>query len=566
MATQSPQKKTIKPPVTNERSVLWGFATQQRLPNGYWVTRARWNRIILAVVGLAVLGYAGFATFAYGWYRFRRGYEDVGYWEMYAYPFKKQVIREQMGEWQIKKAFEHLRNREFREGLTYLRTGVARAPKNLDGRQLLSDFYLRFFQQPEDALNLLRDGLPYASENQPYINRYLTLLNKYMKDNEVLEYTSQELAKNPADPLIVKTLALHRAQALALMLRYDEVEALLEKYNLKNTQEGTLLMATILWTRDRRQDAINLIAQTLEKTPPAARSPMFNALTRYLRENGELVQARQVASQWMLNNSMQVQPRVEYLHLLNAEKDYDYEKRYANQTLAMFSNDQNALLLLANYATAKGHIDLVRRIYERAVENEFDISPFTLLLVEAYIAAGDFQGAIAFIEDIDNEKPAWLLRQEELFDSLKAVAYYGANNMEMSTMFLNKFLSARSLRVENLLAIADRMEKLGGLDQARRILANAYEKNPENQIVLTRLTSLDLRLGNSEGLSEHLLALMKMRRPSSRLMTESYRALSSDRFIFVKDREKLIDAVLATIERAQGTEKVHELTAEETEA
>lgn len=542
----------------NERSALWGLAAQRRQPNGRWEIYFRWRRIFLALIVCVAIGYATLASAAYLWFRYNHKYENESYWKTYLLPFRMKEHRKEMGDYQVAESFKYFNEGKYRECLHYLRVGVARSPGNLEGRQLLATFYLRWFQQPEEGLKILKEGIPYAANSQPYLNTYLTLLNKYMKDNEVLELTQKELDKNPKDPLIVKTLVLHRAQALALLVRYDEMEDLLKKYDLTKTQEGTLLMATVLWTRDRRQDAIKMVADTLNETPSQSRGPLYAALTRYLREDGQLEEARRVASRWMLNNSMQIQPRVEYLHLLHAEGDLDYEKQYANATLELFSTEQNALLLLANYATAGGNIELMRRIYERAVENEFDVAPFTLLLIESYVSSGDFSGAIAFIEEIDNEKPVWLTRQKALFDSLRAVAYYGNGDTDLSSLYLNQFLSSKSLRVENLLAIADRMEKMGALEQARRILAQAYADNPENQIVLTRLTSLDLRLGISENLGDHLLALMKMRRPSPKLLVESYRSLGSDRFIFVKNREGLINAILDTIEKSPKAKSIQE--------
>ena len=558
MPKDSPKRTSASKSTSNQRSVLLGFAFQQRRPDGRWVLSFRWGRIALVLLVCFVACYVAGATAAYFWFRYRRGYEEENYWEMYALPFRMQQHREKMGNYHINQSFESFKNQDFRKGRELLRIGLARAPKNLEGRQLLAHFYINLFRQPEDGLKILKDGIPYAENNQRYLNSYLTLLNKYMKDNEVLELTQSLLDKNPTDPLIVKTLVLHRAQALALLVRYDEVEDLLKKYHLENTQEGILLTSTILWTSGQRDEATKLLSNALESTPAAARNPLFNALTRYLREDGKLEEARRVASRWMLNNSMQIQPRVEYLHLLHAEGDFDYEKQYANATLTLFGNEQKALLLLANYATARGNVDLVRRIYEKAVENEFDIAPFTLLLIEAYISAADYPSAIAFIEEIDYEKPSWLSSQKALFDSLRAVAYYGNGSADLSTLYLNQFLESRNPRVENMLAIADRLEKLGGLEPARRILAAAYANNPENQIVLTRLTSLDLRLGISENLDRHLRSLMKMRRPSPQLLVESYRSLGSDRFIFVKDREQLIDAILEAIEKSPKSKNIQE--------
>ena len=108
--------------------------------------------------------------------------------------------------------------------------------------------------------------------------------------------------------------------------------------------------------------------------------------------------------------------------------------------LRQFHDDEPALQALANFAADSGNIELARRTYEEALENEFSIQAFALS-IEAHLADGDYTGALEFSEELPKERPSWLQDRWGVFQSLRAVASYGANRPDLGEIYLQDFIT-----------------------------------------------------------------------------------------------------------------------------
>ena len=62
-------------------------------------------------------------------------------------------------------------------------------------------------------------------------------------------------------------------------------------------------------------------------------------------------------------------------------------------------------------------------------------------------------------------------------------------------------------------------------------------------MALIRLVQNEIKIGDSTNIGKHVLRLLQMRRPPRELITDVYNNLSSDRFIFVRDRKKILDEI-----------------------
>ncbi len=277
---------------------------------------------------------------------------------------------------------------------------------------------------------------------------------------------------------------------------------------------------------------------------------LYAILSRYYRDLGNLDKSRQYTVLRIANNPMSVMPRIELLYIEAKSGQNDAVETDAKNLIEEFSTDQNAMLTLANFATDQGNVPLARRIYERAIENQFDLTAFSLLLIEAHISAGDFDGALNFIDQIDQERPAWLTASKAIFDSLRAVAQYGKGRADLADIFLSNILKQNAPRPETLIAIATRFQSLGGLTQAQRLLQFAVKKDPNNQMALVQLITVDLQIGDSSEIASNLNHLLAMRRPPLELILDAYRKLGSDHFIFVSHREALLDRLNNQIQEA----------------
>lgn len=276
-------------------------------------------------------------------------------------------------------------------------------------------------------------------------------------------------------------------------------------------------------------------------------------LSRYHRELGQIDEARRYAILRNVSDPLSAAPRMELLYIYNTSGDVEREQRETQRMLMQFRDDEPALQALANFAADTGKIELARRTYEEALENEFAIDAFALLLIEAHLVSEDYQGALDFAEELLKERPDWLTQRWAIFNSLRAVASYGINRPDLGEIYLQDFLDEAQNQPQTYLAVSRRFTNIDRHQQARKVLMMAYQNAPTNQKVLSELIRAELTLGNTENLNRLLSRLLQMRRPQMDLLVEAYRKLGSDRFIFTPDRESLLLQLSAILRESSQT-------------
>ena len=108
---------------------------------------------------------------------------------------------------------------------------------------------------------------------------------------------------------------------------------------------------------------------------------------------------------------------------------------------------------------------------------------------------------------------------------------------------LSEILKRSKVSPKVLVATARRFDSLGAPLIANKILDDAVNKYPRHQMALIRLVQNEIAIGDSSNLDRHVLNLLKMRRPPRNLITDVFNSLSSDKFIFVKNRGKILDEI-----------------------
>ncbi len=518
---------------------MLGFAVRKRGPSGRWHIHFRWGRILGVFAGLAIVGYIGLATALFVFFKKVQKFEDVQYADMFTIWLHMDEHRAKVGDYQIEMAKEMLEEGNYRDAFKFLREGVQRSPTNLEGRLLVSEYFLYIpnLRDIDRALDLLREGVPYAHDNPAYLKRYVQLLISQQEDEEVISLSEEILADTNNEDV---TTLLSTAAATAHLYRgnFDEAEDFVKEYELETGLEGLLLSAKISWERGAQRTAIDKLENSIGKYK--TNEPLYAQLSQYYRDLEEYEKARQYAVLRNIDAPLAVSPRVDLLYTLSLTDQDERAQAEADAILRQFRNDEKAMLKLANYATDEGQIDLARRIYEQALENDFPIAPFALLLIESHITAGDFEGAISFSEELAKERPDWLESNLPIFNSLRSVAYYGVGNMNLAEIYVDQFLQEPNLRAESLMAVSRRFSQLGGDEFSRRVLKQAYENNPKNQAALSNLIEIEIKTGNAAELGNYLKKLLQMRRPSADILQQAYEKLGSDRFIFTPDRENLL--------------------------
>ena len=534
------RQATTRNPMTRERSILLGFVIQRKGIDGRMEISVRWGRLIGTFALLAVLGWFSLAGALYFHFKYNKEFDQVSYTKMLTLlPFGLETHRVEMGNYHIERGLSEIKEGNYRDALRLLRLGVSRSPANLEGRRVLAEFYEIALKRHDIAVDQLLQGIELGGiQDGEYLKATLRVLLRYQMDEDIQNLANKYLPEEPELTDINRTLAFGAANANYLRGNYDLAEDYIIDYKLLESLEGVLLSAQISWDRGSKIAAMTKMEYSIEKFPNS--EPLLMQLSRYHRELGEIEEARRYAILRNVSDPLSAAPRLELLYIYNKSEDFEREQLETQRMLQQFRNDEPALQSLANFAADTGNIELARRTYEEALENEFAIDAFALLLIEAHLVDKDYQGALDFSEELLKERPDWLTLRWAIFSSLRAVASYGINRPDLGEIYLQDFIDEVGNQAQTYMAVSRRFTNIDRVQQARTILTLAYQKAPTNQKILSELIRSELSLGNTENLSRLLSRYLQMRRPQIELLTEAYNNLGSDRFIFTPDRQSLL--------------------------
>ncbi|MGF1484802.1 MAG: tetratricopeptide repeat protein [Opitutales bacterium] len=551
-------------------SVFFGLGYRHRAADGKVYLRMRWGWIFGLMAGFTLAGYLSLGALVYFYTNNFVGTDDdlppereqeplgdftITYGEALvlpvAYLLKTESwgdFRSRFGEWQLDKGQRLLQAERIREGLIFVQAGATRAPHRLDGRRMMAELRVSQYNQPDRAIEELNTGLEYLGTGDPdeeleYVKYYIRFLLKLRRDEELTEFTQKMLAEGTGSERMRKALAWAAARAFHLKGQYDKAEDFILDYDLEGTIDGMLLSSRISWDRGAKEASVAKLEEALDRL---GSHPTIHAeLTRRYVALEQVERARRHAVERSIAEPDEVTARIELLYVFNRSgtpRDLERAEKEIREILnhPKFRDNEVALIQLAQFAATSENIDLAKRLYERAIEqDDFDIGNFALQLIEAHIAAGDFEGAIEFCEQVVEDNATWFDDKKPIFNSLRSIALYGMGNQLESDQWLQAFMDGSEDR-RQYLPVAQRFEKLGGFRQARRILRRAHQGDPENQRVLEALVRVELKSGVSDNIGQYLENLIRLRRPPVDLLAEAYQKLASDRYIFVDKRATLL--------------------------
>lgn len=539
--------------IGNSYSIFFGVFNRIRLPNGNWVVRIVWSRL-LALFAFVVFALWLFLTLAiYAFFKFARDYDEMSVSQAITYPFDRSALRMTIGDYNIKKAEEYIKERKWREAYMNLAFGVGRSPKNIRGVLLLSEFYLSpGFKRPDLALLTLEKSLIYAKDDTQYIRLYMRTLIDQSEDRRLINVAEKLLKSGDLkNKEVIAYLAMSVSSIYALHGNFAKSKEFLEKYGLDKTLPGILRLSKNEWEQGKREEAIKIIADNFDYAQ--SKEPLYALLVNYYTAMRDFDKARQYSMLRSIENPFSIEQRIEYINLQNKTGDKAAVKDAVDNIFKQYSSDFNSMLLLGNYAADNGDIALMRRIYDNAIANNFQVGAFCLLLLETMLTNGDYKDAVNFSEEILKEKPVWIKRYEDVVSCLRAISYYATGNVNMADILLKDVLSRNTATPRVLVATARRIEGLGGTPFAQKLLENAVERFPRHQLALTRLVQLDIKQGNSTNLDKHIVRLISMRRPPRELVLDAKKNLASDRFIFTNNREKIMKEIDTLIDNKNAT-------------
>lgn len=522
----------------NYSYALAGLAKRVQNPNGTWSFKILWGRVFIASILFMALLWGAISSAIYCIFKYGRDYDEMTFYQALIAPLDMQAHRERIGEYNARKAKEYIKERKYREAYMSLANAVGRSPKNIEARQMLAEFNLSF-GRPDIALEIMEVGLIYATENTKYIRLYMRLLIDQNEDKRLVLVAERLLSKgNIKNPEVVAYLAMSLSSIYALHGNYDKSKEYLVKYKLDKTLPGILRLSKNEWEQGNRDAAIKVIADNFDYAHN--KEPLYSLLVNYYTVMKDLDKARQYSMLRSIENPFSLEQRMEYLNLLKKSGDVENLKADLDKLFNQYKNNNKGMLYLANYAADNGDIELMRKIYDTAITNNFSIAPYCLLFLETMLTNGEYKAASDFAEEILKDKPMWIKRYEDVLSCLRAIAYYGIGNNNMADILLRDVVKRGTCSPKVLVATARRLDNLGGTLMAHRLLENTVDRYPRHQLALARLVQMEIKIGNSTNLEKHVLKLLQMRRPSRELIEDARRKLASDRFIFTRDRGRIL--------------------------
>ena len=534
-----------------EESALLGFGRIYREPNRPVRLKILWSRIILALILLLAAGWFAAAGGVYYFFKYRHGYDEVSYTKMLILPFRMDEHRVEMGDYHVEKGLEALRNQDVRSALHLLRTGVARSKANAEGRLVLAQIFESGLQRPDIAAEILEAGLEQSDENPQFLEKeYLQplfrmlLLHQY--DDRIVALSQELLPELPRDSEETVLIAFAAIQSNIYRGNYQEAERLLDQYGLMQSPQGQILLAQIRWNRGLRDRAIAILHQALNNYPD--RDDICSVLMRFYREQEEWDLIRRYSIFRSIRFPEKVGPNIDLLYSIDAVGDQDLIYPSVQEILNSYPVEQT-VLPLAQFAAATGRTDIARIAYDKALEADLQIAPYTLLLQESLVRGGEYEAAIQFSDQLREERPDWLGPLQALENGFRALALQGQGRTLDSEIFVREFLKSDRIRPKTHIAVARMFTELGSPEIAHQILTESYSRNSEDQPVLSALVLNDIELGRDRDFVNHLRDLLRMRVPDQTVLFQAYLELGSDRHLFLGDREILLSRIEELIVR-----------------
>jgi len=499
-----------------------------------------WRRLLaLAFIGL--FGGWVFSTFgAFLFIKYYRGFSDVRYAELF-WPNRWADYRVNEGNYYIDHAEELLKQAEVVSALQYIRSGVSKSPSNARGRTTLAGLYLAF-RRPDLARETLLEGLKYLPADPAYWETTLSFLLSIQEDDRLLEAAKIILEKPTAANAACRPVAATYAATAAFYRgNFDLTEDLLTQHHLRESLDGATLLARIEWERGYPELALLQLRDYLSLHPShdsarALLASYYRALNRTNEWESTIVER-------LVSDPLAAAPHIEYLYLHQQRGDKTRLERETESYLSSFQNDTSALLLLADFAANTGRPALARRVQQILSGRNENSGAAALMVAEASLAAGDYQGALNLIGGYSRQYPEWTSQFAPVFSGLQAVALYGLGKKDEARLYLDNLLGQKNLRADNLVAVANRLSALGARDLAVSALSRAVETDPLNQPALANLVRIETEQGAMATLPAHLQHYLHSRKPSREILAHAYETIGSDRYLFLPGQNDLLAAL-----------------------
>lgn len=442
-------------------------------------------------------------------------------------------------------ADEARKNKNYKTALNSAQIAAKANPRNMKARLILASLVDAYGGDTPTALKLMHAGLKFidldAEITPDYFSKYFEMLFALQQDF-VLSEQATKILKNPNVPAKTRKLvALAGAFALYNRGKYEDSLAVIRQERLDDPQaanddaiHGRILKARNLFASGRRDEAVELLDDSLSRFPAEKRELIYNQLTRFFSETENYEGVLDIARRYSEENPGALSPR---LSRLFAYKKLGNTEAFDSELAAIFeqySTSQSALVALANFAAEQGLPELALRCMNTARMHHFETPLFVAAAVESLVAANRPAEAIDAYVQATGIDPKVFEEFQSVISAILASAYAEAAKLESDPakaeplrnhceLLMNQFLENTSARSENQLAVIRHFRRIGRNDIANRVATAALKKFPWHSQIRADWLSLQLALPESLArlnVPAEIRTLAEMRRPEPGIWKE----------------------------------------------
>lgn len=498
------------------------------------------HRVLLLLVALGLVGWISLATGGYFFVKHVRDFPEVKFADI-LFPHRWENYRVARGDYYIKQAQEKMEAGDFSQVIHLVRVGVQQSPDNKEGRMLLAQIY-NMLGRPDLGIETLRVRVDEHADDTDYLGMLIGMMFANHEDGAVDVLATRLLGGSvePTDRNLI--LAIAAATANFNRGNYGRAEEIIEEFQLLQARTGMLLQARIDWEAGHRASAIERL-ETIMTNPGGQEAQVVDFLIEYLWSSGRERQAEQFAFVRFMADPLSYAPKIRLLYIYEKRGDKAKESAEIESFFQFFSEEEEAMRALGQFAARTGNEGLAERIHRVVGGQGHEMAWHDLSLLGARISGGSYHSAIAFFESIQAKVADWTPLQRAQVNPLLIAAHFGVSDVDRGDSLLGETLGSPNVNPADLMALSERLIGMGEHGRGRQILQAMYRSQPLNQEALTRLIRLDLDQGNYREMVSNLRRLMEMRKPSLELLQDARRHIAGDRFIFQANRGALLESL-----------------------
>ena len=544
MAPESSQQAAAR---ASARNPTLRDARMRALRGRSWILNPR--KVALWLAGLLVFAYVATTLAAWGFFRFTREYQTIGYWEV-ALPWRWHEVRLKQGREINRKGLALVRRGEFGQAFFSLRVGVQRDPDNPQARMALAMLFSGAGRL-DAAVDTLRRG---ASRDSATPELVRMLCDHWFADEQLgalIDFAGPFLEREHLAAAVRVPMAHALATALIARRQFADAERLLADARWGAGEAGLHLKVILALERQQWTQALEGVGELIRQRPDEdayARLQAQILLGAGMRERARAVHLARMLNTWQTPaNALTV---LEDLHRQGFESDFREELQAFLQRIRR--NERLCSLLAASLAVL-GEPEAVSSAREASGATGIHGYRFELARIEALLRKRRVEEAASAVDALEKEL------RETPFDAgpelsvLRAVAAFAdPTRLDRSTpwqLFVTEAGRHRAL-LKRALALSESLN-LTALNG--RILGLLLEGRGGDALLLRKYLSHLLEVRDSDAF---VLALERALLSGSWDATTVERVgalLDSDHFVFLPGRKKLTARVRALDARPEET-------------